>query len=89
MARAFTINFNYNSKTYLAVISQVKTSINIYIPDETLHSILPQGKISFNLQDGIHVDTPELKPAKDLIVTVLGVLEEKCSEVSILRKNRE
>ena len=86
MARAFTINFPYNGSTYTAVITQTDGSITIYIPDETLHSILPQGKVSFNPQQGIQVDTPRLKPAQDLIVTILGVAEEKIKDVSQERK---
>lgn len=86
MARAFTINFPYNGSTYTAIITQIDGSITIYIPDETLHSILPQGKISYNPQQGIQVDSPRLKPAQDLIVTILGVIEEKIKDVSQDRK---
>lgn len=86
MARAFTINFPYNGSTYTAVITQTDGSITIYIPDETLHSILPLGKVSFDPQQGIQVDSPRLKPAQDLIVTILGVAEEKIKDVSQERK---
>lgn len=81
MARAFTVNFFYKDKTYTAVISQLDGSMSIYVPDETLHSILPHGKFTFKTQQGIRVDTPQLLPAQDLVVTILGVIEERFNEV--------
>lgn len=81
MARAFTINFPYNDREYTAVITQAKGSISIYIPHEELHSVLPEGRLSFNPQEGLHFDAAQLKPAQNLITTVLGALEHRRREV--------
>ncbi len=88
MARVFTTTFHYQEKSYTAVISQIGGSLTIYIPEETLHSILPAGRVSFNLKDGIHIDTPQLSPAQDLIVSVLGTIEAKNTNL-MQRKNEQ
>ena len=88
MARVFTINFPYKDNTYTAVITQLDGSINIYIPDEKLHTLLPQGRISFDPAQGIPIDAPQLKPAQDLIVTVLGAIESKNREVAVEKKEQ-
>lgn len=80
MARSFTINFPYNGGNYAAVISQIDGSTTIYIPNHTLQTLIPQGRFSFNLQQGVQIDKPQLTPAQDLIVTVIGVIEAKCQE---------
>ena len=89
MARAFTTNFSYNGNTYTAVISQVNGSITIYIPDETLHSLLPEGRISFNPQQGIKIDAPELSPAQELVISILSALETQHSEILQGKKEQQ
>lgn len=80
MSRAFTLHFTYNGNTYVAVISQRSGTTTIYLPDESLHDVLPQGRISFDSQQGILLDCPELKKANDLIVSILAVMNEKSRE---------
>jgi hypothetical protein len=89
MARAFTTTFFYNGKIYTAVISQINGSLTIYIPDETLHSLLPDGRISFNPQQGIKIDTPQLSPAQDLLISILSVIETQHSEVLQGKKEQQ
>ena len=55
--------------------------MNIYIPDETLHSILPEGKILLNLEEKERPAIEELPAAQPLIYSILNALEEKHTDV--------
>jgi len=77
MARAFTSTFTYEGKNYTAVITQIYGSVSIYVPDERLHHILPQGKFTFNPAQGVKIDTPKLSPAQNLVLSILSAVEKK------------
>jgi hypothetical protein len=75
MARAFTSTFTYKNQHYMAVITQVDGSVSIYVPDESLHGILPQGKFTYNPEQGLKIDTTRLSPVQDLVLTILRAVE--------------
>ena len=75
MAKAFTTSFVYSEKLYTAIIYQTDGHMFIYVPDESLHNILPQGKFSFNPEKGLKIDTPRLTPAQNLVLKVLSAIE--------------
>jgi hypothetical protein len=75
MARTFTTTFYYNGKSYTAVISQIDGSMSIYVPDESLHSILPHGRVSIDAQKGLQINTPRLTPAQNLVLAILSAVE--------------
>ena len=77
MARPFTSFFSYNGKTYTAVISQLDGTMRIYIPDESLHHILPGGVATYKLSEGLKIDRPKLSLAQDLVLNVLSAIEKK------------
>jgi hypothetical protein len=77
MARTFTTSFYYNGNIYTAVISQLDGALNIYIPDESLHNILPGGKASYKLAEGLKIDRPHLSPAQHVLLSVLSSIEEQ------------
>ncbi len=89
MARVFTTTFPYQGKSYTAVISQIDGSLTIYIPDESLHSILPGGRVSFHSHQGIKIDTPQLSPVQDLIISVLGAIEVQNSNMVQRKKEQQ
>jgi hypothetical protein len=76
MARTFSTLFSYNGQTYTAVISNFDGTVNIYVPDETLHHILPRGKASCNLSQAFKIDAAKLSPAQHLILSILNSIEE-------------
>ena len=80
MARAFTTLFSYNGKSYMAVISQLDGSVNIYVPDESLHGILPAGKATFHSDKGLPIDQPRLSPVQHLLVNILTSVELSVKE---------
>lgn len=86
MARAFTTSFSYNGHSYTAVISQLDGSVNIYVPDESLHGVLPAGKASFHSDKGLPIDQPRLNPVQHLLLTILTSVELPVKERS---KNAE
>ena len=79
MARAFTSSFAYENKSYTAVITQIDGSVGIYVPDESLHHILPKGKFTFDPAQGFKIDTPRLSPAQQLILSILSAVELQSS----------
>ena len=77
MARTFTTLFSYFGKTYTAVISQLNGTVKIYIPDESLHDILPEGRATYQPAEGLKIDRPNLSPAQHLLLGVLSSIEER------------
>lgn len=75
MARVFTTSFSYNEKIYTAVISQIDGSLSIYVPDESLHTILPKGKVTFNPEIGLKIDRPRLSREQHLVLNILTSIE--------------
>lgn len=51
MIRVFTTFFHFRNRTYIAVITRLECVLDIYIPDESLHEILPSGRIRHHIQD--------------------------------------
>lgn len=86
MARVFTTTFLYTGKTYTAVISQIDGSVSIFLPDESLHSILPQGRITLDAQKGLKINTPKLTPAQNLVLTILSAVELHYAPASKMEK---
>jgi hypothetical protein len=80
MVRLFTIPFTYQEQTYSAIVSITgvdgSTTVNIVLPDESLHHILPEGKFSFNAQEGMLLNYPRFSAAQDLLIAVLVAIEE-------------
>jgi hypothetical protein len=56
MIRAFTISFDFDGKTYLALasIKQKEKDVCYFVKlyDDTLYRIIPDGHVSFNNTDG-------------------------------------
>lgn len=76
MARTFTTLFPHNGKTYTAVISRIDGAVNIYVPDESLHHLLPGGKAVYRPAQGLPIDTPRLNPTQHLLLKILTSMEE-------------
>lgn len=77
MSRIFTTFFIYHKKEYTAVITQVKDSVSIYIPDESLHDIIPNGKINFDCKVGFEIDGARGKALTNLIMAVFTAIDRK------------
>lgn len=75
MARVFTTEFIFKGENYTAVICKLDAVVSIYLPDETLHQILPSGKAKFSPGTGLFVDTPKSSLAQQLLLTVLTSIE--------------
>lgn len=87
MARTFTTDFFYNNNTYTAVITQSAESINIYVPDESLHEILPAGRATYNPQEGLPIDSFRLSKAQHLVLNILTSMENGEQQKALLQKN--
>lgn len=83
MARVLTTSFLYNGKSYAAVISHLDGAVSIYVPDESLHGILPNGKAIYNSKEGLKIDTPKLTPQQCLLLSILTSLEVSAEVKSI------
>lgn len=76
MAQAFTTFFSFEGKTFTAVISQRDGVIHIYIPDESLHHLLPDGKADYPSAEGLSLDAPHSSPAQQLVLKVLFSIQK-------------
>ncbi|WP_148661280.1 hypothetical protein [Flavisolibacter tropicus] len=47
----------------------------VYLPDESLHHLLPGGRISFDTMDGHLLNYPHLASAEELLTNVLQAIE--------------
>jgi hypothetical protein len=76
MARIFSVEFEYNTETYIAVVTITRYNnekyISVYVPDRELHNILPHGKINFsnNLQE-LNINTNSKTPLQHLLNSIL------------------
>lgn len=77
MPRCFTVTFNYNHNTYTAVVSQLQDSVCLYLPDESLHYLLPHGRFSFGLERPFDVQVGQRSLAKNLLLVVIAAIEAK------------
>ena len=77
MARVFTTSFVYDGEMYTAVISHTNDTINIYVPDEAFHDILPSGKVTYYPEQGLEIDTFKLSKSQHLILNILTSIEHK------------
>lgn len=75
MARAFTTQFRHHNKAYTAVVTQTDSSVSFYVPDESLHHVMPQGRFSYNPQQGLPVDTTSLSPLQNLVLDIFTAVE--------------
>ena len=74
MAYTFSVRFRYNDEEYTAMISQVQDSVSVYIPDQSLHHILPLGRFYF--KPGQHQNMElEQSPLENLMVNVRMAIE--------------
>lgn len=75
MARTFTVLFHHDHREYTAIVSQLRDSVCIYIPDQSLHHILPQGRFSYETQKGPNLDSRSRSPVQALMQDVLAAIE--------------
>jgi hypothetical protein len=77
MARTFTIQFDFENDVYTAVISQVKDSVCIYIPDQSLHYILPDGRFTYSLSQNMDIMVEPITPIQKLVMNIVAALESQ------------
>ena len=75
-ARAFTTFFSFNGRVYTAVITQFDGTTHIYLPDESLHTILPEGRATYRKGQQLKTDGSRYSP-DSLIDSALKSIEEK------------
>lgn len=75
MAQPFVVTFSYDGNTYTAEVNQVDGSLSIFLPDQRLHHILPDGKVTLHLEKGMEVYDEEPTPRQDLLLSILGAMD--------------
>lgn len=59
----------------MAVVAPIESIISVYIPDESLHHIVPHGRFSFDNEESLAIDTAGLTPLQNLIRDVRMAIE--------------
>lgn len=75
MVQPSVITFPYNGNTYTAEVNRVDGTLSIVVPDQSLHHILPEGKATVPLKQGIPLNDQALTPEQDLLLSILGAME--------------
>lgn len=80
MGRLFSFDFNFENQTYTAMVhmamqeSEILFDIKIY--DPKLHSILPEGKLTFKGKSGYkYIDSFKYTQSRNLILAITEAIE--------------
>lgn len=80
MARIFSTNFNYRNLNYTAVVTIIGNGedgkITVRLPDETLHNVLPGGRVTLDNKKRIIKDGSGCSADKDLIEAIIAALNK-------------
>ena len=77
MAEITQIPFSYKDSSYHAEVQKVDGSLHISFPDAALHHIVPSGKITVDLKQGLPVNADSITDKQSLILSVLGAMLDK------------
>ena len=77
MAGITQVPFSYNDSYYKAEVQKVDGSLHITFPDAALHHIVPSGKITVDLKQGLPVNADSITDKQSLILSVLGAMLDK------------
>lgn len=75
MARAFTTFFTYYGTAYTAVVTELQDMIHIFVPDDSLHEVLPNGRAFFDRKKGFKIDVLRLSLEQHLVLNIIGAAE--------------
>jgi PAS domain S-box-containing protein len=74
MAEITQISFSYNDSSYHAEVQKVDGSLRITFPDAALHHIVPSGKITVDLKQGLPINADSITNQQSLILSVLAAM---------------
>ena len=75
MGRAFSTSIIFNDIIYMAVITQVGGLVSVYLPDERLHHLVPNGRFTYNPEQRIKIDAAGMSPLQNLQLAVMAAIE--------------
>lgn len=76
MARSYTVSFTHKNKPFIAVVAaELQHAIGVYIPDESLHHILPHGRFTYDAEQGLDINKNGLTPQQSVMIDVLAAIE--------------
>jgi hypothetical protein len=82
MVSAYTTYFTHSGTNYTAIVCRSSQALDIYFPDETLHQLVPQGKVSLDPRRGLEITSPRLTPKQHLLLNVLTAIEAGVAQTS-------
>ena len=74
MSEKTLISFFYKDSSYNAEVQKVDGSLYITLPDVSLHHIVPSGKITVDLKQGVPLKADSITEKQDLILSVMASL---------------
>jgi len=87
MARLFSVDFNFQQETYTAIVSMYMKDdellYDIKAYDMRLHSLLPDGKLSYKGKNGYEtLNEYKFRFNRELILSIAGSIENYLSTSS-------
>lgn len=86
MVRLFSVDFNFKDETYTALVnSYMKDNemfFDIKIYDTALHSILPEGKLSYKGRNGYEtLDSFNYPFSRELILAIARAIDSRLAKM--------
>lgn len=86
MVRLFSVDFNFKDESYTALVNSYmkdnEISFDIKLYDPALHSILPQGKLSYKGRKGYETLGDFNYPhSRELIKAIAGAIDSRLAKI--------
>ena len=81
MGRMFTLTFSFQEKTHEAFVKiggeQKNLTIQVQVPDSSLHDLIAEGKVSYSSQQGLSfTNKGEKHQALELVGSITRAIEK-------------
>lgn len=87
MSRVFTITFPFQDRKYTAIVilknGHQEASMQIQLPDQALHYLIPKGVLTYTEQDGLNL---RIEKNKHLTYTLVNNIVQAVEQHSYFQK---
>lgn len=86
MDRLFSVDFNFRDESYTALVKSYmkdnEVSFDIKLYDPALHSILPEGKLSYKGRNGYEIlDNFNYPFSRELILAIAVAIDNRLAKI--------
>jgi hypothetical protein len=89
MGRVYTIDFTFQKKSYTAVVTKLGESLSVYVPDESLHNLIPNGKASIKNAKNFIIDPDDHSTLYSLLTSILSAIDVQKGTTSFYQEKSQ